>query len=213
MILENIIVGPNQTNCYILGCPYTKEALIIDPGSEAGRIKKAIVKLGIAPKYIINTHGHADHIGANSEFKLPILIHNLDSDFLKNPRKNMSIFFGFLITSPPASKLLEGGEKINIGKLMLEIIHTPGHTPGSISIIVNVDKRAGASPAPAIIFTGDTLFKDGVGRTDLPGSSEKDLFNSIKSKLLVLDDETAIYPGHGPASTIGEERRNNPYLV
>ena len=197
MILKTIVVGPNQTNCYIAGSKAAKEAVIIDPGADTALIKKAISEAGLTAKYIINTHGHADHIASNKDFKLPVLIHKLDSDFLKSPRKNMSMFFGHWITSPAAERFLEDGEKINIGDLTLEIMHTPGHTPGGISIKVG-----------SVVFTGDTFFKDGVGRTDLPGSSEKDLYNSIKNKLLVLKDDTAIYPGHGPASTIGEERKN-----
>lgn len=201
MILETIVVGPNQTNCYILGCDDTKEAVIIDPGADTDEIKRAVKRSGVSPRFIINTHGHADHIASNKDFKLPIYIHKLDADFLTNPRKNMSLFFGFLITSPPAGRLLDGGEKIGIGKLALEIIHTPGHTPGGICI------KTGK-----IVFTGDTLFKDGVGRTDLVGSSERDLFDSIKNKLLVFNDDTVIYPGHGPSSTIGKEKKTNPFL-
>lgn len=197
MILKKITVGPNQTNCYVLGCDSTKEAVIVDPGADTPDIKRAIEEAGVAPRFIINTHGHADHIASNKDFKLPIYIHKLDADFLKSPHKNMSLFFGHFITSPAAEHLLEGGEKINIGKLTLEIVHTPGHTPGGISI------KTGKT-----VFTGDTLFKDGVGRTDLPGSSEKDLFDSIVNKLMVLGDDITIYPGHGPSSTIGRERKN-----
>jgi len=204
MILKKIVVSLNQTNCYILGCDKTKEAAIIDPGADAGLIKAEILKAGVEAKLIINTHGHADHISSNKDFNLPIYIHRLDADFLKDPNKNMSAFFGFHITSPDAGRLLEGGEKIKLGDLALEIIHTPGHTPGGICIIVWAARRV----AHTVVFTGDTLFKDGVGRTDLPGSSEKDLFNSINNKLMVLDDDIPIYPGHGPESTIGEERNN-----
>ena len=196
MILKKITVGPNQTNCYILGCDSAKEAVIIDPGADTQDIKRAIEEAGVAPRFIINTHGHADHIASNKDFRLPIYIHRLDADFLRSPRKNMSLFFGHFITSPAAEHLLEGGEKLNVGKLTLEIIHTPGHTPGGICIKNN-----------KIVFTGDTLFKDGVGRADLPGSSEKDLFDSIKNKLMVLGDDIAVYPGHGPSSTIGKERK------
>lgn len=204
MILKTIIVGLNQTNCYILGCDTTKKAVIIDPGADAARIKRAIKEAAVVPEFIINTHGHADHIASNKDFNLSIYIHRLDADFLKNPYKNMSASFGFHITSPAAEYLLEGGEKIKVGKLLLEIIHTPGHTPGGICIIVGADPCV----CPKVVFTGDTLFKDGVGRTDLPDSSEKDLYDSINNKLLVLGDDTVVYPGHGPSSSIGLERRN-----
>lgn len=203
MILKTIVVGQNQTNCYILGCSDTKEAVIIDPGADTLNIKRAIKEAAVKPGFIINTHGHADHIASNKDFNLPIYIHKLDADFLKSPYKNMSVFFGFFITSPPAERLLEGAEKIMLGEMVLEIIHTPGHTPGGICIKVETSHRS----VSTIVFTGDTLFKDGVGRTDLPGSSEKDLYDSIKNKLLVLGDDVVIYPGHGASSTIGKERK------
>jgi len=202
MILKTIVVGPNQTNCYILGSKAANEAVIIDPGADADLIKNALSETGLTAKYIINTHGHADHIGSNKDFKVPVLIHKADSAFLKSPYKNLSVFFGHWITSPAAKHFLEDGEKINVGDLVLEIMHTPGHTPGGISIKIETPQWG----VSTIIFTGDTLFKDGVGRTDFPGSSEKDLLNSIRSKLMVLDDSFVIYPGHGPASTIGKER-------
>lgn len=208
MILETIVVGPNQTNCYILGCSNTKEAVIIDPGADTDEIKHMVKESGVSPRFIINTHGHADHIASNKDFKLPIYIHKLDADFLTSPYKNMSVFFGHWITSPKPERLLSDGDKIDVGELVLEIIHTPGHTPGGICIKC----REQACLFPAIIFTGDTLFAGGVGRTDLIGSSEKDLFNSIKNKLLVLDDDIVIYPGHGPSSTIGQEKKTNPFL-
>ncbi len=195
MIIKNIVVGLNQANCYILICEHTRQAVIIDPGAEAEKIKRLIGPLRVELKYIINTHGHADHIGANKDFKLPILIHRLDSTFLPDPHKNLSASFGFFITSPDAERLLEDQDKVEIGQLVLGVIHTPGHTPGSICLT-----------AGEVIFTGDTLFASGVGRTDLPGSSEKDLRDSINNKLLILNEKTVIYPGHGPISTIGQEK-------
>ena len=201
MIIKNIVVGPNEANCYILGCGRTKEAAVIDPGSEGARITDAIKQSGLSPKFIINTHGHADHIAANRDLGLPVMIHRLDSECLKNPYKNLSVFFSFWVTSPKAERLLEDGDEIEVGGLILKVIHTPGHTPGSICL------KTGP-----VVFTGDTLFAGGIGRTDLPKSSEKDLFDSIKNKLLVLGDDVAIYPGHGPASTIGREKKTNPFL-
>jgi glyoxylase-like metal-dependent hydrolase (beta-lactamase superfamily II) len=201
MIIKTLVVGFNEANCYILACDKTKEAAIIDPGADVPLVKKAIEEIHAKPRFIINTHGHADHIAANKDLGLPVMIHSLDAGFLNNPFKNMSAFFGFFVTSPAAGHLLKDAEKITLGEMTLEVVHTPGHTPGSICIKTD-----------SVIFTGDTLFKCGVGRTDLAGSSEKDLFNSIKNKLLVLDDNIAVYPGHGPSSTIGEERKNNPFL-
>jgi glyoxylase-like metal-dependent hydrolase (beta-lactamase superfamily II) len=201
MIIERIIVGPLETNCYILADEKTKDAVIIDPGGDYSRIQKRIEKLGLKPLCVINTHGHGDHIGANEKFDLPIWAHKLDADFLTDPDKNLSGAFFAHICSPPADRLLEGGEKIKAGSLKLEIIHTPGHTPGGICV------KCGKA-----LFTGDTLFYQSIGRTDIPMADTNDLLRSIKTKLMVLDDDIFIYPGHGPESTIGEERRNNPFL-
>jgi glyoxylase-like metal-dependent hydrolase (beta-lactamase superfamily II) len=156
-------------------------------------------------KYIINTHGHIDHIACNNLLKAKtkalLLIHRLDADMLVDANKNFSSFMGKVICSPPADKLLEEGDEISLGTLNLIVIHTPGHTPGGISLVSN-----------NMVFSGDTLFAGGIGRTDLPGGSYPDLIKSIKEKLLILGDDKTIYPGHGPDSTIGEERRTNPYL-
>lgn len=191
-ILRTIPVGPIEANCYILGCARTREALVIDPGAEDAVIKKRLKEDGLTAKSVVNTHGHGDHIGANAKMELPVYIHKADAQMLVNPVKNASLMTGMPVTSPPAAKLLEDGDKINAGDLLLEVIHTPGHTPGSICLKVD-----------DILFTGDTLFAEGVGRTDLPGGSETELMRSIKEKLLVLPDTTKIYPGHGPATTIG----------
>ncbi len=193
MLIKTIEVGINRANCYIVGCQETKEAVIIDPGAEAGKIKKALLKSGLTAKFIINTHGHADHIGANKDFDLPIFIHSQDADFLIDPYKNMSASFGFNITSPKPQRLLKDNDKIDMGRIVLKIIHTPG----GISII-----------AESNVFTGDTLFAGGVGRTDFAKSSESDLFDSIKNKLFVLGDDFVVYPGHGPSTTIGREKSN-----
>ncbi len=200
-ILETLPVGPVAANCYLFGCANTKEAAIIDPGAEDGLIKERISALGLKPVYVINTHGHGDHIGANSKMGLPILIHAADAQCLTNPLKNMSGMLGVPISSPPASRLLEDGDKINVGNLILEVIHTPGHTPGSICLRCD-----------EIVFTGDTLFAEGVGRTDLPGGMQYRLIKSIKERLFILPDETKVYPGHGPATTIGHEKGHNPLI-
>lgn len=200
-ILEIIPVGLMEVNCYILGDKRTREAVIIDPGADYDRIKERLERIKVLPKYVLDTHGHADHIGANGQFKLPILIHRLDALFLSDPKKNLSTMFGLDVVSPNAERTLEDKDVINIGDLALEVIHTPGHTPGSISIKCN-----------DLVFTGDTLFCEGVGRTDFPYASEKDLSKSLRERLLVLPDSTRIYPGHGPASTIGHERERNPFL-
>lgn len=201
MILERIVVGSMEVNCYILGSEKSKEAVIIDPGDDYPKIKKAIDKLKLIPKFIVNTHGHMDHIGADDKFNLPIYIHKLDKECLVNPNKNLSAMFGMAYSVKSEIRQLEDTDTINIDNLILEVIHTPGHTPGGICIKVD-----------NIIFTGDTLFMGGVGRTDFPGASEEKLFSSIREKLLVFSDDTVIYPGHGPQSSIGRERERNPFL-
>jgi hydroxyacylglutathione hydrolase len=200
-VLRGLPVGPVAANCYIFGCANTKEAVVIDPGAEDNLIKQQINVSGLTPRYIINTHGHGDHIGANSKMRLPVFIHVSDAKCLTNPLKNMSMMLGMPISSPPASRLLEDGDKIDVGDLTIEIIHTPGHTPGSICL-----------KCDEIVFTGDTLFAGGVGRTDLPGGSEAELIKSIRERLFVLPDETEVYPGHGPATTIGREKGHNSFI-
>ena len=207
MFLKRLVVGALETNCYLIGCEKTKKAAVIDPGGEevVDLILDLLQKNNFDLKYIINTHGHIDHIVGNNLLKSKtealLLIHRLDADMLVNAKKNFSSFMGKEICSPHADNLLEEGDEISLGALKLIVIHTPGHTPGGISLVLN-----------NVIFTGDTLFAGGIGRTDLPGGSYQDLQKSIKEKLLVLSDDKIIYPGHGSDSTMGEERRTNPYL-
>jgi len=201
MILEKLVVGPMEVNCYILGSPDTGEAIIVDPGAESEKIKARLKDLDLKANFIVNTHAHADHIGANAHFALPTYIHRLDAAFLNNPQLNLSGMLGLSIEVPAQVLLLEDGQKIKAGDISLEVIHTPGHTPGGVCL--NAGK---------FCLTGDTLFAQGIGRTDIPGACEKDLLNSIRQKLLTLQDEVIIYPGHGPSSRIGEERKDNPFI-
>jgi hydroxyacylglutathione hydrolase len=200
-VIKSFVVGPLETNCYVVSDPSTREACIIDPGADPDAIKDYIRKNGLDLKFIINTHGHGDHIAANGQFKVPIYIHRLDGDFLTDTRLNLSGMFMFGLTSPKASRLLEDGETLALGNLALEIIHTPGHSPGSISV-----KVGGA------VFTGDALFAGGIGRTDFAYGDTDLLMRSITEKLFALSDNARIYPGHGPQSTIGEEKRSNPFF-
>ena len=205
MILERLVVGPFEVNCYIFGDQKTKEVLVIDPGEDFPLIWDRIQKSNYQVKALVLTHGHADHIGAvrelKNETKAPLLIHASDKEMLTDPTSNRSTFFGFSITAPTADKILREGEILSVGDLTLKVIHTPGHTAGGICLEHN-----------KILFTGDTLFAGSIGRTDFPNSSFETLINSIKQKVLILKDEVTIYPGHGPSSTIGEERVNNPFL-
>jgi len=207
MFLKKLVVGELETNCYLIVCKRTKKAVVIDPGGEeeVDLVLNFLQENNFDLKCIINTHGHIDHIAGNNLLKAKtealLLIHRLDADMLVDANKNFSSFMGKEIYSPSADKLLEEGDEISLGTLNLIVIHTPGHTPGGISLVLD-----------NIVFTGDTLFAGGIGRTDLPGGSYQDLIKSIKEKLLILGDDKIIYPGHGPDSTIGEERRTNPYI-
>jgi len=201
IISKTFAIGTLQANCYLVYDTNSKEGFLIDPGVFDEGIKKEIETLGIKIKAIINTHGHSDHIAGNKKFGYPVLIHKNDSSFLGNPAKNLSLFTGTFSISPQAHGLLVDGEAIKASEIELKVIHTPGHTPGGISLKVG-DK----------VFTGDTLFRENVGRTDLPGGSQEDLLRSIRERLLTLPDDTEVFPGHGPSSTIGHERKHNPYL-
>ncbi|MBO8159300.1 MBL fold metallo-hydrolase [Thermosyntropha sp.] len=206
MILKALEINTVGVNCYIVGCEETKEVAVIDPGGNPRAILNLLQQENLKAVYIINTHGHVDHIGGNRGVKeatgAEILIHEADAKMLTSAVANFSILFGGKITSPPADKLLKDGDIIKIGNTVeLKVIHTPGHSPGSICL------KTGD-----VIFVGDTLFQGSVGRTDFPGGSHKQLITNIKEKLLCYDDDVICYPGHGPATTIGFERTHNPFL-
>ncbi len=205
MLFRHIQVGYLDTNCYIIADEKSREAAIIDPGGNADEILNIINKEKLTAKYIFLTHGHSDHIAALQEIKdatnAKVVIHHKDAHMLCSPKGNLSIFLGEGFTQPSADITLEGNEKFNLGDLELTIIHTPGHTPGSISIQVG-----------NVVFTGDTLFAGSIGRTDFPGGSFEEIMTSIKEKLLILEDDTKVFPGHGESSTIAIERNTNPFL-
>jgi glyoxylase-like metal-dependent hydrolase (beta-lactamase superfamily II) len=194
MLIRMVTVGMLSTNCFIAGDTKTGEAIIIDPGlghaSEAKNILQEIQRHKLKIKFIVNTHGHPDHISGNKMIKeatgAPILIHESDATRLQNPT---------------ADKTLREGDLIEFGDVRLRVLHTPGHSEGSIALL-NAEN----------VFVGDTLFAGSIGRYDLPGGSLKELMNSIKKKLLTLPDYMKVYPGHGEVTTIGEERRTNPFL-
>ncbi|HHY38244.1 MAG TPA: MBL fold metallo-hydrolase [Clostridia bacterium] len=206
MILETVVVGDLGTNCYIVACEKTKEALIIDPGAEPDRIVRLVEKLGVKVVGILNTHGHADHIGADEALRrkldVPLMIHREDAPLLHSPGRNLSLWGGFDLRISPAERLLEEDDEIKVGELTFKVVHTPGHTPGGICLV-------GHGKA----FCGDTLFAGSVGRTDLPGGSWGQLIDSIKKKIMTLADETEVFPGHGPSTTVGEERSSNPFVA
>ena len=205
MTVKKLIVGPMEANCYILADEKTKRAIIIDPGDEAEKILRKVNAEELEIIYIVNTHAHIDHIGANDiirkETGACLLIHSADAPFLKDPEMNLSIMIDKKRKFSSPTKMLEEGDQIRVDGISLRVLHTPGHTPGSICLHVK-DK----------LFTGDTLFAGSVGRTDLPGGNLLDLENSIKEKLLVFSDEVIVYPGHGPQTTIGKEKQDNPFV-
>lgn len=200
-----VVVGGLETNCYLAYCSESLECAVIDPGAEAERIFPEITENDLKPIMILNTHGHIDHIGANKDikdkFSIPLCIHDLDGPLLQKVQEfELSLFLGAR-ESPPADRLLHDGDEIKIGKSTLRVIHTPGHTPGSVSFL-----------GEGLLFSGDTLFCGGVGRTDLPGGSFKDLESSIRNKILSLPPETRVLPGHGPLTSVGEEKESNLFL-
>lgn len=208
MITQKFTVGKLFTNCYIVACPETKEAIIIDPGFdstfEAEKIFRFLEGKMLKLKYIVNTHGHPDHICGNGIVKerlqTPILVHEKDAFMLGKLGKVIAKFFGFNSSSPPAEVLLKEGDTIKFGTKTLKVMHTPGHSPGSISLIGEKE-----------VFTGDTLFAGSIGRTDLPQSSEKEMRSSLE-KLTNLPEHFRVYPGHGPTTTIKAENEGNPFL-
>lgn len=207
MIVKTLVVGPFATNCYIVGSETTKRGIIIDPGAEAATILKAVRQLGLSIPLIVVTHTHVDHIGAVSAVKdgtkAEFTVHQAESkDIFQSLCCALSPLVGGSFQLPPKpDRLLRDGDTINVDELTFSVLHTPGHSRGGISLLGH-----------GVVFSGDTLFNFGIGRTDFPGCSYKQLMKSIYDKLMVLRDETIVYPGHGPATTIGNERKANPFL-
>lgn len=204
MIIHTLIVGPMQANCYILECDKTRSAMVIDPGEDVDLIMEIITKEKLQTKFIINTHAHVDHIAANLELKKRtsalLCAHPEAVYILPNPQRNLSFFVGEEIRSPEPDRLLSNGDILEIGNLRLEVIYTTGHSPDSICLL-----------GDNFIFTGDLLFAGGIGRYDFPGSSYEKLMQSLE-KIMTLDNDIKVYPGHGPETTIGNERETNPFL-
>jgi hydroxyacylglutathione hydrolase len=207
MLFATVVVGPLGVNCSILGCSDTKEGVVIDPGADAQRILAKVKELGLTVKYVINTHGHFDHVGGNRELLAAtgakLLIHQADVPFLGRAVSSAAMYGLATENSPEPDDFLTDGQTISFGNQELLVLHTPGHTPGGCCLY----HRASGQ-----VITGDTLFADGVGRTDFPGCSTADLVAGIKTKLFTLPEATVAYPGHGPSTTIGHEKKHNPYV-
>jgi glyoxylase-like metal-dependent hydrolase (beta-lactamase superfamily II) len=207
MIIRPLEVGPFASNCYVVGSATTGEGMIIDPGAEPQAILNTVKQLGLSIVMIVATHAHMDHVGAVHEVKeatgARFALHQAERGLMFSAP--MRLFTAFGITpfkAPPKPDIsLQDGDRIEIGDLCFEVLHTPGHSSGGICL-----------SGHGVVFSGDTLFNLGIGRTDFPGCSHERLIRSIKEKLMVLPDETIVYPGHGPPTTIGDERRGNPFL-
>ena len=205
MIIKELAVGMLMANCIILGCEETREAAVIDPGDETERILLSLADSKLKLKYIINTHGHFDHVGGNKEMKeatgADILIHFLDAPMLSQLSSDATLLGFSAENSPPPDRTLEDSDTISFGEISLKVIHTPGHSPGGISLYI--DNK---------VFVGDTLFSGSIGRSDLPGGDFGTLISSIKNRLFDLGDDVKVFPGHGPNTTIGREKHSNPFV-
>ena len=205
MIVEKLEVGPIMANCFVAGCEETKKCAIIDPGDEDERILATVEKHGLEVAAIINTHGHFDHVGANAPVKratgAPLMIHALDEEWLSFVAESAARWGLSGEDSPEADRLIAHDDTIEVGNLTFTVIHTPGHTPGGVSLLSDTH-----------LFVGDTLFAGSIGRTDLPKGDHGTLIASIRERLYILPDEVVVYTGHGPETTIGREKRSNPFV-
>ena len=219
MQVRALTVGPFGVSCYVVSegagarADDDQPAMVVDPGSEAERILEVVRRDALRVVLIVNTHGHGDHIGANQAMKAAfpeavLAVHREAAALLADPVRNLSAAFGYRATSPPPDRLLRDGDTLQVGGLIFEVMHVPGHSPGGICL-----GRRAVDDDPPALFTGDALFAGGIGRTDFPDSHHASLMRGLRERILAWPDETVVYPGHGPATTIGQERRSNPFLA
>jgi len=207
MIFESTAVGPLEVNCYIVGCEQSREGIVVDPGGNVEKIAVIVAQHGLKIHTIINTHGHFDHLGGNRQalatFGARLLIHQADAPMLSKSAEVARMYGMPGDNSPEADAYLVDGMEILFGTCRLKVLSTPGHTQGGCCLYFEDEHK---------VITGDTLFADSIGRTDLPGGSHEQLLDSIRTKLFTLPDDVIAYPGHGPETTIGHEKRCNPYF-
>jgi len=205
MLLQQFVTGPLETNTYLLADRDAGEALVIDPGGDPGEILAFLAKERLTCRLIVNTHGHFDHISGNRALKsatgASLLVHGEDLPMLTEAVAHARLFMMRAENSPPADMLLADQAEVRVGAVLLRVLHTPGHSPGGITLV-----------APGVAFCGDLVFYGSVGRTDLPGGSERALLESIRRHILTMPDDTVLYPGHGPETTVGLEKRQNPFF-
>ncbi|MGI6119184.1 MAG: MBL fold metallo-hydrolase [Desulfosporosinus sp.] len=205
-MIEGRVMGPMGANCYLYACMETKKAAVIDPGGDAKKIYRWILEKGLTVEYILLTHGHVDHIAGVPELKallgnVKVGIHAGDAKMLTDMRRNLSFYLGADVVMEDADFRLKDGQEISIGNKKLKVLTTPGHSPGSVCFLCDEG-----------LFSGDTLFAGSIGRTDFPGGSFNQLMKGVREKLMVLPDETRVFPGHMEETTIGMEKRYNPFL-
>jgi hydroxyacylglutathione hydrolase len=207
MIQKGLTVGLLEVNCYILGDEETKEAVVIDPGGDDDEILEALQNSGLKLKLIIDTHGHFDHVDANQPLKAAtgakIAIHEADAQMLAQPSAEALFFTGNRLRTSQADILLKEGDVLSFGKYRLKVLHTPGHTPGGISLVLEDH---------TYVYVGDLLFAGSIGRTDFPGGSFEALVEAVRTKIFPLGDNYTVFPGHGPVTTVGQERQYNPFF-
>ena len=205
MRMKSFTVGPLGVNCYVLQDDFSDAGLVIDPGGNAEELLQYLKQEHISLQTIVNTHGHGDHIGADDRLRQAtgarLLIHAADAPMLADARANLSAYMGFTVQAAPADAFLQDGETLQVGHMSFTVLHTPGHSPGGICLF-----------GEGVLFSGDSLFAESIGRCDFPGASETELVAALQKKILPLPDDVKVYPGHGPVTTIGWELQHNPYL-